>query len=191
MTAAPTIASDTTWHDRHGTAHRVDIDVVAARRLNDELGLDLLRCLTDAEHIYQIWQQLNGDTLQVVPVVGIIEDIPADEADAFARLFNGEALKQATEAVLFAIADFFPARPATVLRRLLVKTEQTATALSAKSEATALRLIDDLDFGLALNASPTPGSGSTVSSASRVPTAADLASNASSIDGRASPISTR
>jgi len=150
-----------TWTDKTGTTHHVEIDVPTARRLRDECNVDLLQCLLSANHIQRVLESLTEDPVLPMTCVAIVEDI--DDVDGFAKLFNGQALQDASGALIEAIIDFFPEPQKSILRRLWNRTTEAMLQMHTTATAEVLKAIDDIDLDLVLKNLTTPGSGSSES----------------------------
>lgn len=157
----------TLWVDRNGNRHTVEITVATAMRLKRELEIDLMACLQKPERLESLYQEFADNPCQVVAVLAEIEQ--ADDPEGFAALFDGDALLAATDALLYAIADFFPQRQRSILLRLLTKTHELAAMQATTAEQQAHQKIDS--FFTAASDSVTRGNGWNESPGLSVPAA--------------------
>jgi len=148
------------WLDRHGTRHDVAITIAVARRLQRELQIDLLAPLKTLD-LEPVFRRLAEHPEDIVGVLQIVDEAP--DPEAFAELFDGEALESAGEALLQAICDFFPQRQRPVLQKLLATCDQAATQISDRSLTQAMQMMDQPDFITALQQSLIRGNGSSAS----------------------------
>lgn len=104
----------TTFKDKAGQEWNAGITVGALRRVLAATGIDLTRLFDDekAEPV----QKLLANPLAIADVVFAVIEPQAKakgiDADAFGELLEGDALAQATDALLDALAVFFSARQA-------------------------------------------------------------------------------
>lgn len=155
------------WTDKHGTRHTIDLDIPAAKRVRDECGVDIVAPLTDArpEVVQQPFAELINDPTLVISCLAVIED--TDNPDEFGRLFHGGALREATDALLSAVVDFFQYP---WLTTLLTKTQTHLQTMSDTATGKAMQAIENLDLDSVLSASVTHGNGSNESSESSTTT---------------------
>lgn len=158
------------WLDRHGTRHNVAITIAVARRLQQELQIDLIAPLKTLD-LEPVFRRLAEHPEDIVAVLQIVDEAP--DPDAFATLFDGQALESAGEALLQAIIDFFPDRQRPLLAKLLATCDRAATEISDRSLAQAIQIIDRPDFITELQQSLTRGNGSNASLQPLAPTPND------------------
>lgn len=148
------------WTDRNGKRHDVALTIGIARRLKSELQIDLLAPLKSLD-LEPVFRRLAEQPEQIVAVLHVVEH--AADPDAFAELFDGEALESAGEALLQAICDFFPQRQRPILQKLLATCDRVATEISDRSLTRAIQIMDRPDFITELQQSLTRGNGSNAS----------------------------
>lgn len=159
-----------TWTDRHGKEHQIDLDVVVAARLRDQCGIDLLACLDNPSKVEAMLHQLQADFTWPVQFLSVIEQ--TDEPEEFGRLFNGEVLVRAANAIMEEIIDFFQEPQRGVLKRLLQKTRDIVNTVQDRATADAMKAIDDPAFTTVVKGLLMPGNGSNDSLESSDTTAA-------------------
>lgn len=157
------------YKDKKGDQHTVDLDIPTAERLRDECGFDLLACLVDASLIEPMFQQLTEDFTLPIQLLAVIED--TDQPEEFGRLFDGQAITDAGNALVREIIDFFRDPQRSILRALHEKTMAVATDLVDTSTAAAMDAINDPAFSTAVRNLLTPGNGANESSQSSATTA--------------------
>lgn len=158
MDEATVTPDDTRWFDRNGQRHDVLITLQEATRLRDECDLDLPKALVNSRYLQPVYQKLHEDPSRVVSALAVIEDV--EDPEHFGSLFDGDALQQATDALLFAIAAFFPSRQRRVILTLLTKCREAAEATSDRGMDAALDLMNQPGFISELSESATRGNGS-------------------------------
>lgn len=156
------------FNDADGREWTVLVTVPDLRRVRKELGVDLLKMGGDVFKRLMQEEELLVDVISVL-LTPEIEKRGLD-AEGFARALRGDALEEATRAVLESLIDFFPKGRRAAMRaalektdQLLEKTEGHALTLirSGKLDSLAERAIAEMDQ--AFEAALMPGSSSTAS----------------------------
>lgn len=160
------MASD--WTDKNGDVHTIELDITTAKTLRDECGFDLLSCLSDESAIAPMWQQIADDPLLPIKVLAVLE--VGVDPDEFGRLFNGESLRQASHALLKAIANFFQEPQRGTLQKLIKLTTEQHDILEREATSQANQVMADPAFIKVVRESLTHGSGSSASSESSTTT---------------------
>lgn len=128
--------------DSVGRRWSLRITVGVIRRVRDALGIDLANILSDPE----ILTQLGRDVVLLVDTLAVVCRPQMDEQgiteEQFAEGLLGDALEQATDALLRGIAEFFPEKKRGVVLRLLDKTAE----MGAASLDQAMASIDSLSI---------------------------------------------
>lgn len=128
-----------TFYDREQTAWIIVLDFGLLRRIKRELSVDLLRVVDDPQSLEQLGE--NIETL--VNVVWLCVETQAEKMNLtdedFGSRLDGEAIDQATRALLEALVDFFPSNRRPILRKLIEKT----TAIETATLAAINQAIDD------------------------------------------------
>ncbi|MGE4529659.1 MAG: hypothetical protein AB7D00_14940 [Rhodospirillaceae bacterium] len=124
-----------TFVDNAGRTWTVAVTVDALKRVRSLCGVDLMGVVGDGALL---------DRLVADPVLlcDVVFAACKDQADAkgvsdadFGRAMAGDAIEQATTALLEALADFFPSRKRAVLQRVIEKMRQVDSRLTALAEA--------------------------------------------------------
>lgn len=152
------------WTDKNDGTHKVDIDLVVAERLKTECDFDLVACLTDPKKIEAIFQRLRDEATLVVQLLAVIENV--QDPEAFGKLFSGETLVDANNALTGAIIDFFPNPQKTILRTMQARTTSIADQMASDAINQATKAMDSPEFSTALKGYLMAGSGFTESSES-------------------------
>ena len=162
------------FKDADGDEWIVLVTVPDLKRVRKEVEIDLL------ELGGKVFKRLIDDPALLVDVVSVLltPDIEKRSLDAegFARKLRGDALEEATRAVMESLIDFFPKGRRAAMRAALVKTDE----LLEKTEGHALTLIQSgkldtlaeraiAEMDQAFEALLTPGSSSTASPATSEP----------------------
>lgn len=90
--------------DRNKHQLTVNLTVGAIRKVRSETGIDLGSSLTDEKALASL---MFGSPDRLVSILYVLTGSTADP-DEFADAFDGPTLERATDALLQAIADFFP-----------------------------------------------------------------------------------
>jgi len=147
--------------DTEGRIWTLAVDVNIVRRVRNALGENLLD-LAGGE----LCKRVTRDPVLLVDLMYEVVRPEAESQDvspeAFGRALTGDVIDAATTALLESVADFFPSRKATVLRRMIEK----GAEIDAKVVARAERVLEDgtLDAEIERLASK-PGRPSTTSPA--------------------------
>lgn len=150
-----------TWKDSTGTKHVLRITVPKASELKTSTGVDLAACLTDQRAVEKVLKQLQ-DPVILMACCATIEGITDDKVDAYCDLWDGDAFENAGEAIMEAIADFFPEAPRRVFKAILQKATTAARRAQEIGLEAAMEAVAKMDFSLVPNESETRGSGFTV-----------------------------
>ena len=130
-----------TFTDTRGREWPLFINVLKARKIKNELKIDLLNFFTDEKS----QETVNEDPFQLLGVFYILSnaaDKNVTEED-FLEAFNGDTVEAAQAALMEALVNFSPTRQATVLRALIDKAaEHRDKGLELVAEK-----IKTLDFG--------------------------------------------
>lgn len=93
-----------TFTDRYGKTHTVTLTVGSLADVKRKTGVDLSRALSDSGALADL---LFTDPARLVSVLYVLTGSGGD-ADEFAHAFDGPTVERASEALMGAIADFFP-----------------------------------------------------------------------------------
>lgn len=114
------------WTDSSGRRWSTAVNVNVARRVKDQLGVDLLDAFDG-----KLLGRLADDPVLLVDTLYLVCKPQADERDVddtgFAELLVGDTIEQAASALVRGIVDFFPQDRGAVLERLWNATTQTRT----------------------------------------------------------------
>lgn len=121
------MADQVGFRDRAGRVFNLTITVGALARVKRETGVDLSRALSDDSALASL---IFGDPAALVSVLYVLSGTDVDP-EGFADGFDGPTVERATEALMAAVADFFPrARVAGAIRESLTsKLRDLDTAL--------------------------------------------------------------
>lgn len=112
-----------TFSDTQGRSWNLELSVRAVERVRDLAGFDLLD-IGDRRTL----AQLVDDPVTLCNVVYALVKPAADESgvsdEAFGSAMGGDAIDQATDALLEELVDFFPSRRRPVLQKLLAKVRE-------------------------------------------------------------------
>jgi len=118
---------------------QISIDAPLIKQCRQDCGVDLV----DAEGEAKAFDRLATDPCLLVDTLWVLCRKQAEAKqvaqDQFAERITGDALERATDAMLAAIADFFPKRRAALLRTVAAK----AQTLRAAGIDAALNRIND------------------------------------------------
>ena len=96
------------WYDRDSRRHEINIDYPAALKLRDECEIDLLEAYKSPGMISTIYEHFLDDE-NLVSALVVLEDITQSGVDEWIKCFgNADDIGKAREALLQAVADFFP-----------------------------------------------------------------------------------
>lgn len=132
-----------TFTDNAGRTWTVTINVDAIKRVRTLVQVNLLDVLDDG---CKLLAELHDDPVLLVDVLYCICKPEADAQsvadEEFGRAMSGDAILQASTALLEELSDFFPnARQRAAMKELLKKTETVVERLLDHAETT----IDELD----------------------------------------------
>lgn len=132
-----------TFQDNAGRQWTVTINVDAIRRVRSLVDVNLLDVLDDG---CKLLAQLHDDPVLLVDVIYCVCKPEADAKNItdedFGRAMAGDAIGNATAALLAELSDFFPnARQRAAMQELLRKTNTVADRLLEKAES-AIRQLD-------------------------------------------------
>lgn len=129
-----------TFKDNKGRSWSLDLTVAAAKRVRTLTGHDLFRVYTSAG-----FETLFSDPITLIDVIYAIVKPQADEAKvddvAFGESLAGDAVDEATRAMLDALVSFCPSPTSReTLRRVL---DRTNVAIDAQMQAMDRALTDE------------------------------------------------
>lgn len=108
-----------TFKDTNGKTWTIDLDAYKIRDVRKSLDLNLAALDGDA------YDRLDSDTELLVNTLWLLCREQAEKAnitdESFAPLIVGDVIKHATNAMLAAIADFFPSHKRELLRAMVAK----------------------------------------------------------------------
>jgi len=153
-----------TFQDNAGRQWTVTINVDAIRRVRSLVEVNLLDVLDDG---CRLLAQLHDDPVLLVDVIYCVCKLEADAKDVsdedFGRAMAGDAIGNATAALLAELSDFFPnARQRAAMQELLRKTNTVADRLLEK----AVSAIQQLDPACVVETLTASSANSPASSAS-------------------------
>lgn len=124
--------------DNAKTTWVIDLDAPKIVRIRSELGLDLVGADGSA------YEKMVDDPILLFEVLWKLCSKQADDkkidVDAFAQRITGDAIESATDAMVEAIADFFPKAKRELVRGLAQKTAR----IRAKGMAAAMKRVGDI-----------------------------------------------
>lgn len=143
------------FKDRDGSEWSVRVDVPMCARVREGCGFELGKLILDDR---RRMNELAGDPVLLVRVLYWLcrEQIEERkiEPEEFGRLFYGDSLADAFDAVVAAFLDFCPSQQSKVLRALLAKTAELEREIVEEQ----LREVQNLDAAKLLRiTSGTPG----------------------------------
>lgn len=126
-----------TFVDNKGRAWTVSVTTLAAKRVRQVLGVDLMDVIDASKGLLEA---LHRDPVSIADVVYAVCQPQAERLgvsqDEFLDAIGGDAILHARDALLDGLADFFPAPPVReALRRIIALTrrqEEAATAEAAR-----------------------------------------------------------
>lgn len=150
-----------TFSDSLGKSWSLGLTVGLLREIRSKAGVDLGKAFTSEESLNQI---LFGEADSLVKVLWVVCEKQAQERgvspEQFAYLFDGASIERATEALLSAVADFFPR--SRIGRALKDKLKEILT----EAEDQAIQSLSRLSLGnLPGSAGSTPPPGPSAKSA--------------------------
>lgn len=131
----------TAWKDRNGKTHVVQFTMRSAMQIRDQCEVDLLAPLQSADKVQPVMTQLAQSPQLVLELLSIVENIPEAELTQFFDLFDGDAFEAASEAVLWAIIEFFPQRPRMIFLAILKRTREAWATLGQTAETEILERV--------------------------------------------------
>ena len=138
------------FKDNQGCEWVIDVNIGAIKAVRELVKVDLYALFADEA------KRLFADPVLLVDTVYVLCREQADQRKLtdidFGKLFEGDVLEAAANALLEAVVDFFPSSRRTILRATVNKSEQIAAKLQAK----ALETIDRLDVTDLLKATGSP-----------------------------------
>lgn len=128
------------FKDAHGRDWSVAIDTHAIKRVRDHTGLLLTKVVEDRSLVEQL-----ADPIMLVDVLFVVCKPEADQRgvsdEQFASGLVGDAIDHATDALIGALADFFPSARASLLRTAWGKARTAEERATARAMAN-LQAID-------------------------------------------------
>lgn len=146
-----------TFHDSQGRQFTVELNIRQARKLRDELELDVFS--------EQVFHRIAGDPILLCDAIYLLVEGQCREYEIsdedFGRALAGDAIAEATDAFLEELVDFFPnPRTRGLMKQTLARMrESEAAAVSQVTEA-----LEEVERTIRANS----GGGSTSSPASSV-----------------------
>ena len=129
-----------TFADNAARTWAINVSVSAVKRVRDLLGVNLLEI---ADMKSGMLDRLVTDPCLLCDILFCLVQPEAEAKgisdEDFGRALAGDALDQATDALLSEVVDFFPKGRRTVLRKILDK----LAALQQKAVATAMTRLED------------------------------------------------
>lgn len=121
------------FKDRDERAWNVELNVAQVRRVRDALGVNLLDVGNG-----DMLADLAADPIALCDVLWVLCQQQAEAADItdeqFGRALVGDAIAEATDALLEELVDFFPSPRREVLRRVLSKVKEVDKRLQVRTE---------------------------------------------------------
>lgn len=132
-----------TFSDKNGQAWAFEITVTDVKAIAGETGTDIYAIADDG---FEPLGKLLDDPVKVVEVLWVLCKEQAEERalspESFGRLFSGDVIEQAAEALLSAIIDFFPrARTREAMTKIVNKSRRLRDLLTDE----AMEQIEALD----------------------------------------------
>jgi hypothetical protein len=136
-----------TFADNAARTWAITVNVAAIKRVRELLAVNILEI---ADSKGKLLERLVEDPCLLCDVLWCLVKPEAEAKgisdEEFGRALGGDALDQATDALLTEIADFFPRSRREVLRRILKK----LSTLQDKASALAMTKLDDPDLDVQL-----------------------------------------
>lgn len=122
------------YTDMAGVEHVLRITLGTARRLKDEVQIDLLKAVSEPATLQQLLDRIGEDPAFVFEFLAIVEGVSAEALEAVA---DATVLEAASTAMVEAIVDFFPASSPLKgpIQKLMTQVELSQKASSALIEA--------------------------------------------------------
>lgn len=134
------------FKDVNGKSWELRITPTSMRRVETLTGVKLGTILQDE---FRPLQEMFTDPVKTVDVLYALCQPEADRCkisdEQFGESMVGDALENAVDAFMEALADFFPSRQSQMLKRLFQKVKQYQTTLAEKAEAEFEELMS-IDF---------------------------------------------
>jgi hypothetical protein len=125
-----------TFNDKNGDSWSVEITVGAVKEVKKLLSIDLMSLATEDSNTLTL---LCEDALTLVNVIYVVCKEQADSRgikdEDFGRLFTGDAIEDATNALIEGITDFFPPRRRAVLAKGIQKMRELEDAALKRAES--------------------------------------------------------
>ena len=152
-----------TFTDTTGREWVIVLDVNGLRRVRKRLDLNLLALI-----VGEAVDRLADDPVLLVDTLYVLCETQAEREgvsdEAFGAAIRGDVLDAAVAAFLEALTDFYPSRKRAILRQLIRKGGEAEERILAATET--MLATGEIDQILHDALSPTPSTGSPVSSAS-------------------------
>lgn len=122
--------------------HVLRITLGTARRLKDEVQIDLLKAVSEPATLKQLLDRIGEDPAFVFEFLAIVEGVPAEALEAVA---DATVLEAASTAMVEAIVDFFPESSPlkSPIRKLMAQVELNQKASSALIEVALENAINE------------------------------------------------
>ena len=133
------------YTDRNGTEHCLNLHGKACAEVKKRIGIDFMQCIKTPKAVEDVLQKLS-EPAAVMATCAVIEGVPLEKLDDFYGLWNGDTFEDATNALLEAIADFFPKGPRAVFLRILEKARDAVQRKQEVGTAKALQMLEQMDF---------------------------------------------
>jgi len=131
------------FKDSTGRAWNLSIDVGAVKRIRDLLKVDLMDAISDSGRLLM---KLDGDPCLLVDIIYVLCKPEADAANItdedFGRAMIGDVIDSATAAFLEELANFFPGRRRTLLKKAVSKVNQAQNMAADRAE----KALDEMDL---------------------------------------------
>lgn len=125
----------TTWKDNEGRPWTFSVNMWTCKQVKSETGWDLPNILNDG---MEKLGQLVADKCELFSVFLVLLKDQIDKRgmtpEQFGMAVAGDALACAAESFLEALADFFPARQSSQIKRLITTGNQLVSALADKAD---------------------------------------------------------
>ena len=139
------------FKDRDGKDWTIDVNVNTLKRVKSALDVDLMELVSDTRFV----DRLTADPCLLVDILYVICQPQCLEAgisdEQFGRRMAGDAIEDATGALLGDFVDFFPGRKREILRNALAKLKAVENRILDLAQATLddPKLDDQLEAALA------------------------------------------
>lgn len=134
------------WHDQAGNSWQITLDVDVMRRVRAATGFDLARLFTP--------EGMNGLAADPVLLCDVIWQCVLPQAEAkgithaaWVQAMRGQAIENASAALVQAAIDFLPPSRAALLTRLREKANQMAEVMLAEAATAIDNLQPSESFG--------------------------------------------